>query len=75
MVLAPRLHVLLQGNFNGTLQSTYNPAWHGVTSLNCNLPVPYINSGPASLSNRTSGSFSYTPVDGGALCTLLSLLA
>ncbi|BDA48509.1 probable serine protease/ABC transporter B family protein tagA at N-terminal half [Coccomyxa sp. Obi] len=55
--------LVVQGNFNGTLQSTYNPAWNGATSLSCDLPVPYINSGPATLSNRTSGSFNFTTVD------------
>lgn len=61
------LEILLQGNAAGQLQSTYNPAWDGVNRLNCTLPVPVIISAPASLSNRTSGSSTFSTVDGARL--------
>ena len=58
------LGYLVQGNFAGSLQSAFNPAWDGVSCLNCTLPVPVISAAPASLSNKTSTSFSFSTVDG-----------
>lgn len=61
---------MLQGFFNGTIQSPYNPAWDGMTRLSCNLPVPYISSGPAALSNSTRGTIIFSTTDGAELCRL-----
>ena len=60
----PQLYSLVvQGSFTGQLQSTYNPAWNGVTATVCSLPVAHISSAPAVLSNTLSPTFAFTTVD------------
>ncbi len=60
----PQLYSLVvQGSFTGQLQSTYNPAWNGVTTTICSLPVAHISSAPAVLSNSLTPTFAFTTVD------------
>lgn len=56
----PQLYSLVvQGSFTGQLESTYNPAWNGVTSTMCSLPVARISSAPAVLSNSLTPTFVF----------------
>lgn len=57
---SPQLFSLVvQGSFNGELESDYNPGWTKATTTSCSLPVAQITSAPAVLSNGLSPSFTF----------------
>lgn len=66
--------LVVQGSFNGELESEYNPGWSRATTTSCSLPVAHITTAPAVLSNSLNPAFAFAtatdPATAGFQCKL-----
>ena len=60
LFIAQPYSLAVLGSFNGTLASTYNPAYRGEAPLTCNQPITKLTSGLARYTVNASPTFTFT---------------